>query len=98
MTYRNWNLAAVLLFFTGPLSVHAAELRVLIPPNRYSAAHTTVPAVSRHPAASTLETPAAPDAAAFNVHVAQWHSFDVPAGVNGTQPAGRLLKLRKRTK
>jgi hypothetical protein len=37
-------------------------------------------------AAVTLETAAAPDAAAFNGHVALWHSFDVPAAVNGTQP------------
>jgi hypothetical protein len=57
---------------------------VLIPPNRYRA---TVPAVSRHPAANTLETAAAPEAAAFNAHIVRWRSFDVPAAVNGTQPA-----------
>jgi hypothetical protein len=58
---------------------------VLIPPNSYRA---PVPAISRHPAASTLETAAAPDAAAFNAHIARWRSFDVPAGVCGTQPSG----------
>jgi hypothetical protein len=57
---------------------------VLIPPNYYRA---PVPAISRHPAASTLETAAAPDAAALNAHVARWRSFDVSAAVNGTQPA-----------
>ena len=62
---------------------HAADPRALIPPNRFRA---PVPAVSRHPAASTLETAAAPDAAAFNAHIALWRSFDVPAAVNGTQP------------
>ena len=67
-------------------AAHAAEPGVLIPPNLYSAAHATVPlAVSQHHAAVTPET-AAPDAAAFNVHVALWRSFDVPAAVNGTQP------------
>jgi hypothetical protein len=65
-------------------TVHAADPRVLIPPNRYRA---TLLAVSQHPAASTLETAAAPDAAAFNAHIVLWRSFDVPAAVNGTQPA-----------
>jgi hypothetical protein len=65
-------------------AVYAGDPRALISPNRYRA---TVPAVSLHPTASTVETAAAPDAAAFNSHVALWRSFDVPAAVNGTQPA-----------
>jgi hypothetical protein len=68
-------------------AVHAADPRVLIPPNHYIATHPTLPlGVSRHPAASTLETAPAPEAAAFNAHVALWRSFDVQGGVCGTQP------------
>jgi hypothetical protein len=75
--------AAAFLVMTG---VQAAEPGV-IPPNRYRAAHPMLPlAVSGHQAATTRETAAAPEAAAFNAHVALWRSFDVPAGVNGTQP------------
>jgi uncharacterized membrane protein len=71
--------------FLAMTAAHAADLRALLPPNPYRA---PVPAVSRHPAASTLETAAAPDAAVFNAHIARWRSFDVPGAVNGTQAAG----------
>jgi hypothetical protein len=66
-------------------AAHAADPRTLIPPNRYRA---PVPVVSRQPAANTIEIVAAPDAAAFNAHIARWRSFDVPGAVNGTQPTG----------
>jgi len=70
-------------------AVRTAEAGVLTPPNRYNATRTEAPpAATRHQAAVTLETAPTPEAAATNVHVALWHSFDVPAAVNGTQPAG----------
>jgi hypothetical protein len=67
---------------------HAADPRALIPPNRVGAIHAPVPlAVSPHRGASAALAPAAaPEAAAFNTHIALWRSFDVPGAVNGTQP------------
>lgn len=67
--------------------VHAAVPRVLVPPDRYRAGHAPIAlARNRHAAATAkAETPEG-SGAAFNVHVAMWRSFDVPAGVNGTQP------------
>jgi hypothetical protein len=60
----------------------------LLASNRYSAAHKIVPAaVIPHHAAVTAEAIAAPDAVTYNHHVALWRSFDVQAGVCGTQPA-----------
>jgi hypothetical protein len=83
----NKNLIPLTAAFLVMTAVQAADPGVSIPPNRYRAAHPTVPlAVSGHRAAVTLETAAAPEAAAFNAHVALWRSFDVPAAVNGTQP------------
>jgi hypothetical protein len=56
--------------------------------NRYSAAHKIVPAaVIPHHAAVTAEATAAPDAVTYHGHLALWRSFDVQAGVCGTQPA-----------
>ena len=76
--------AAAFLAMTG---VHAAEPQVLIPPNRFGAAHARVPpAASPHRGSVTLETGEISNAGEFNAHVALWRSFDVPAAVNGTQP------------
>lgn len=81
---KNYFIPLAAAAYLAMSAAHAADPRVLIPPNHYRA---PVPTVSRHPAASTLETAAAPDAAAFNAHIVRWRSFDVPAAVNGTQPA-----------
>jgi len=78
-------LIAIAVLYLAITAAHAADLRVLLPPNHYRA---TVPAVGPHPAVSTLETAAAPNAVVFNAHIARWRSFDVPGAVNGTQPAG----------
>jgi hypothetical protein len=70
-------------------SVHAADVRVLVPPKPYSAAHVKAPlTLSVHRAAGNAPAMARSldDDAASNAHVALWRSFDVPAGVNGTQP------------
>jgi uncharacterized membrane protein len=78
--------AAAFLVMTA---AHAADPGILIMPHRFRAAHPPVPsAVGGHKGDVTLETAAAPDAAAFNAHIARWRSFDVPGAVNGTQPAG----------
>ena len=76
-------LLAAVAYLAMSAAHAAADPRMLMPPNRYRA---PVPAVSRHSAASTRETAAAPDAATFNTHIALWRSFDVPTAVNGTQP------------
>lgn len=76
--------AAAFLVMTA---VQAADPGVLMPPNRYGAAHKMVPlAGSSRNAGVTPETAAATDAATFNLHVALWRSFDVQGGVCGTQP------------
>jgi hypothetical protein len=77
--------AAAYLAMTSAL---AADPGALIPPSRFGVAHKVVPpAVSQHDAGVTPETAAAPDAAAFNRHVALWSSFDVSGAVCGTYPA-----------
>jgi hypothetical protein len=70
-------------------SVHGTDLRILIPPKPFSPAHVAAPlALSLHRAAGdALATAGSLDGqAASSRHVALWRSFDVPAGVNGTQP------------
>jgi hypothetical protein len=72
--------------YLATTAVDAAEPAVLITPNHYRAAHAVPLATSAHRSAAVkaLQTASAP---AFNVHVALWRSFDVPAAVNGTTPA-----------
>jgi hypothetical protein len=84
MNMKNYFIPLAAAAYLAMSAAHAADPRVFIPPNRYRA---TVPAVSWHPAAVTFETAAAPDASEFYAHIVRWRSFDVPAAVNGTQPA-----------
>src|SRR5579859_87584 len=85
-------LASVFVTVSLTMSaMRAAEPQVLTPPQRYGAAQKVIPpAISSHPAALTVsinkDAPAsvAPE---FYAHVQLWRSFDVAAGVCGTQPA-----------
>ena len=82
-------LIAIAVVYLAISAAHAADPRALIPPNRFGATHALVPfAVSPQRSASDAPSTApAPEAAAFNTHIALWRSFDVAAGVCGSQPA-----------
>ena len=84
----NKNLIALAAAaYIAMTAVYAADPGTLAPPNRYGAAQKIVPsAVSGRNTGVASDTAAAPDAAAFNRHVTQWRSFDVPGAVNGMSP------------
>jgi len=78
------STAAICLTMSAVLAADPGTLA----PNRYGLAHKIgPPAVSAHHTAASLVASAASDAESFNGHVVHWRSFDVPAGVCGTQPA-----------